>query len=172
MPLTVSFTAGQNPLYPNIVVISDTSTGTDSDVTQRRAYVLSAEGENLVPTGTTTDYTEWDIDDDTLSLNILTQDIAASVRIEWLDVGNDILYTDTEQFTFRKYTTNFLYYLVQLNSLTPNVIADLNYDQNVAVLWSLVRGAINAVEENDDIAAAQGNLNRATKMRLNEDKYF
>lgn len=172
MAFSQNFTAGQNPLYPNIVVVTDTSTDADAAITQRRVYVQDASGDYLVPTGTTTDYVEWIYSDVSISLNILTQDQAVSIKVDWLDVNNAILYTLTQQFCLPQYSKQFLYYLAQLQGLTPKIPADSNYDYNTAVLWTCVLGAMNAVEDYDDISASQNLLDRATYLRLNQAKFF
>ncbi len=172
MPLTPSITLGQNPLTPNIVVATDNSSGSDAAITQRRIYIQDANGNYLVPSGTVTQYTQWDYADVAISLDILTQDAAVSSTTQWLDVTNVVLYTFTEQFCLPQYGKQFLYYLVQLNGIVPSTPMDTNYDLDTAILWSLIRGAINAVEDYDDIAGAQNCLERATNMELKQALYF
>tara|TARA_R110000868_G_scaffold236848_1_gene490903 strand:- start:2645 stop:3163 length:519 start_codon:yes stop_codon:yes gene_type:complete len=172
MSFTPSFQVGQNSLYPNIVVVIDNSTGSDFAITQRRVYVQDSAGNYLVPEGTTTDYTQWNIGDASISLNILTEDMAVSVRVDWLDVSNTILYTLTQQFCLALYSKQFFYYLIQLQGLTPSIPADTNYNNSMALFWATVNGAINAVTLASDISASQNSLNRATFMRLNQSLFF
>lgn len=172
MSLNPNFTIGQNPLQPNIVVANDTSTGSDVAITQRRIFVQDTQNNYLVPAGTTTQYTQWAIGSGTISLNILTKDIAASITVQWLDINNTVLYTLTYQFCFPLFTKQFLYYLVQLQGLTPTIPIDTNYNANIAILWSNILGAMNAVTINSDIFASQAALNRAYTMIVNQSKYF
>lgn len=172
MPLTASFSMSQSALAPNIVVATDSSTGSDVAVTQRRIFVVDTESEYYVPSGTTTDYSQWAYADSTISLNILTTDIAASVTVQWLNSSNVVLYTVTQEYCFAEYNKQFFYYLVQQQGLVPGVVQDSNYYSNMATLWANIKGAEVAVETGDDIAASQNCLNRATEMRNNENYYF
>ncbi|MEN6463266.1 MAG: hypothetical protein ABFC94_18090 [Syntrophomonas sp.] len=172
MALSPNFTCAQNVLYPNIIIAADTSTGSDGAISQRRIYCQDREGNYLVPSGTTTTYTQWAYVDSSISLNILTQDMALSIRVDWLNSSNVVLYTLTQQFCFPLYNQQFLYELVQLQGLTPSIPQDTNYDANLAILWTSVRGAINAVEVGDDISASQASLDRGTFLRLNQNLYF
>lgn len=172
MSFIPSFQVGQNSLYPNIVVVIDDSSGSDAAITQRRVYVQDSAGNYLVPAGTNTEYTQWNIGDASISLNILTEDMAVSVTVQWLDLSNTVLYTLTQQFCLALYSKQFFYYLIQLQGLTPTIPADANYNSNMALFWATVNGAINAVTLASDIAASQNCLNRATAMRLQQNLYF
>mgnify|MGYP000396776706 CR=1 FL=1 len=48
MALSVNFTAQQTPGLPGTILFTDTSTGTDVAVTQRRVYIQTAAGNYLV----------------------------------------------------------------------------------------------------------------------------
>lgn len=172
MAISPAFSVAQNVLYPNIIIATDDSTGSDGAISKRRIYCQDSEGNYLVPSGITTDYSEWAYADASISLNILTEDKALSVRTDWLNSSNVVLYTLTQQFCFPLYNQQFLYELVQLQGLTPSIPQDTNYDANLAILWTSVRGAINAVEIGSDIAASQASLNRGTYLRLNQNLYF
>lgn len=172
MPFTQSFTVSQTPLNPSIIVITDTSTGTDALIVSRRVTIKDSEGNYIVPSGTTTNYVVWDIGTNPLSLNVLTQDTAANIKVEWLYAGNVVHYTLNSNYCFTQYNKQFLYYLIQLQSLNYNIIQDGNYWGNVGIFWTNIIGAINSVEIGNDIVAAQICLNRATYMASNQSKYF
>lgn len=174
MAIIPAILVGQNPLYPNIVVVSDVSTGSDGAITQRRVFVTDAQGNYLVPSGTTTNYTQWNISDSSISLNILTQDTAVNVLVQWLGASNNVLYTFTNQYPLSEYNKQFLYYLVEGQAFpsTPPITSDSNYDYNLAVLWTSVLGGINAISVNNDLAGSQNSMNRGTFLRLNQGLYF
>jgi len=172
MPFSQNFTVAQTSANPAFVIITDTSTGNDANIDSRRIYITDCNGNYIVPTGTTTNYIEWDLLDNPISLDILTQDTAANVRVDWLDSTNTVLYTLNNNYCFSEYNKQFLYYLIQLQSLTYNVIQDNNYWGNVGTLWVNIIGAINSVEIGDDIFASQTCLNRATFMAQNQANYF
>lgn len=172
MPLNPAFSIGQIPATPNIVVAIDESTGSDVLVTQRRIFIQDSQGNYLVPSGTTTNYTQWAIADASINLNILTEDEAVEATVQWLDVTNVVLYELANPFCLAEYSKNFFYYLVQLVGDEPSIPADTNYNSNSALFWARVEGAMNAVVNNSDIAGSQNCLNKATQMRLNQSLYF
>ncbi len=59
MPLIENFTATQYVATPNLLVLDDTSTGSDGAVTVRYVYLQKADGSYLVEEGTTTNYEVW-----------------------------------------------------------------------------------------------------------------
>lgn len=172
MALTPSFACAQSPITFNVVVVSDTSTGSDSNIASRRVYVETSTGTFLVNSGITTDYTPWSLSSATINLNILTQSTACTVTVEWVDSGGTVLYTSTSTFCFRYYLNAFGYYLTQLIAATPNIIQDTNFFNNYAKFWSLLKGAINAIDFASDVANSQEQLNMATYMQNNQNLYF
>lgn len=172
MALNASFSIAQTALLPNLVVAEDTSTGSDASVTQRRIFVQTATGAYLVPSGTTTDYTQWSIAEPSITLNILTTDQACTVTVQWLDVSGNVLYTSSNVFCFPEYNKQFMYYLVQLQGLKPNVVQDNNYFGNMCQFWINVEGALVAIEVGADVSASQNCLDRASYMRLNQSLFF
>lgn len=172
MPLTPNFSAGQNPLTPNIIVLTDTSSGSDGAITQRRVFVQDSYGNYLVETGNTANYTQWDIADSSISLNVLSHDLAGFVTVQWLDINDAVVETLTQSEAFAAFGKQFLYYLVQLQGLTPTIPSDNNYNSNVAILWTAILGGINAVVVNNDVSAAQNSFDRARYMQLNQNNFF
>jgi hypothetical protein len=170
MSFSPSFQVGQNPLYPSTIVAVDTSSGSDVLITSRRIYVQNSLGNYLVPNGTTTDYTVWNIGDSEISLDILTEDTACEIRVDWLASDNSVLYTSSDTFCFADYNKQFAYSLCQ--GLTPPITLDTNYSNNLAALWTSIKGAENAVTGNNDIAASQNILNQGTYLRLNANLFF
>ena len=170
MALSPSFTAGQNPNSPSTIVLTDTSTGTDVAVVGRRVYITDSAGNAVVPSGTTTSYVVWAIADTEISINCLTQDMALSIKVDWLDVSNTILYTLTQQFCFPAFNQQFAYSLCQ--GLVPPITLNTNYSSNLAALWTSIKGAINAVVENNDIQNSQNCLNQATYLQNNKNLFF
>lgn len=171
MPISPAILVSQSAITPANVTITDDSTGTDVNVTQRRVFVSDAEGNYLTGDGTV-NYTEWPIADISITLSILTQDTAADIKVEWLDVSNVVVVDYDNTYPLSKFNKNFFVYLVQLQGLSPKVYQDTNYSSNIAEFWSNIVGGVNAVEEGNNIAAAQNCFDRATYMRLHQSLYF
>lgn len=172
MPFSQNFTVAQTPANPAYIIITDTSIGSDAAIASRRIYIKNSDGGYIVPTGTTTNYIPWALANNPISLNILTQDTAANILVQWLDSGSNVLYELNNNYCFSEFNKQFLYYLIQLQSLTYNIIQDNNYWGNVGIFWVNIIGAINSVEIGDDIFASQVCLNRATFMAENQSNFF
>ena len=172
MAYVQSFTVSQTALNPALVIFTDTSTGTDGAITQRRITITDSQNNYIVVSGTTTNYNQWPLATNPISLNLLTTDLAVSIKVDWLSVTNVVLYTLTNQFCLSFFNKAFMYYLAQQESLTPNIVQDTNYYNNKAMFWTTIVSADNAVEIGDDIAASQNQLNVGTNMRLQESLYF
>lgn len=172
MALNPSFTAGQNPTSPSIVVVVDNSTGSDGSISQRRVFVQDSAGNYLVPSGTTTNYTQWSYADASIALNILQQDTAVSITVQWLDVSNTVLYTLTQQYCLDMFNKQFFYTLVQMQGVTPSIPQDSNYFSNMAIFWATLEGAENAIELASDLSASQNCLNRCTYMQQKQSLFF
>lgn len=172
MAFSPAFTIAQSALNPALVVATDTSTGSDVNITQRRIYVQQGNGTYLVPTGTSTDYTAWAYASSSISLNILTVDIGAAITVDWLDVSNVVLYSLPQEFPLSYFNKNFFYFLIQQQALSPGIIQDATYFSNLSAYWMNITGGIQAITIGADIAASQNCFDRATEMMQNPAKYF
>lgn len=176
MAYSQNFTVAQTSANPAYIIITDTSTPPNDyatyNIVSRRITIKDSNGDYIVPAGTTTNYIPWSLLDNPISLNVLTQDTAVNVMVEWLDSSSAVLYELNNNYCLTEYNKQFLYYLIQLQSLTFNVIQDNNYWGNVGMLWTNIIGAINSVEIADDIFSSQVCLNRATFMAQNQSTFF
>lgn len=174
MPLSVSFTISQSALNPGAVTANDTSTGTDVLVTQRRIFFQNSQGQYLTTSGTSSSsaYESWAYADASETWDLLDEDAALAITVQWLDVNNAVRYTLTQIYCLAEYNKQFFYYLVQQQAITPSILQDVNYAANMAAYWTNIIGAIQAVEIGADISASQNCLNRATDMMQNQTKYF
>lgn len=172
MPIVPAFTISQSALSPSNVTATDTSTGSDVAITQRRIFFQTATGSYLVTTGTTTDYNLWPYSDVSETFDVLPQDYATAITVQWLDVSNNVLYTLTQEYCLAENNKQFFYYLTQQQALTPSVLQDSTYFLNLATYWALIIGAINAAEIGADISNSQNCLNQATNMMNNQQLYF
>lgn len=172
MSFSPALTVSQSAATPNIIVLQDTSTGVDASITQRRIYITDNEGAYIVPSGTSTDYIVWPLATNPISLNVLTQDTAANIFVEWLDVSNTVLYDDDEDYPLIEYGKQFYFYLIQQLALNPSTYQDSNYASNLALFWTYIIGAINAINIGSSLSASQALMNKETDMQNNQSKYF
>lgn len=172
MAISPAFTISQSALTPGSVTATDTSTGTDAAISQRRIFFQTAYGTYLVVDGTLTTYEPWAYADASDTWDLLDEDSAVSVTVQWLNAADTVLYTLTQVYCLSEFNKQFFYYLQQQAALTPGIPQDTNYFSNMATYWMNITGAIQAVEIGADIAASQNCLNRATNMMNNQTKYF
>ena len=178
MAISPSFSVSQFSGTPNIITITDTSTGVDTVVTSRRIYLLQSNGTYLVPNGTTTNYILWPITNTTTrapltnSLNVLTQDTALSIRVDWLNSANTVLYTASNAFAFTAYNETFYYGLTESQVANPNLTASTNWYQTKLNLLVLIDSAKQSIAFASDIVSAQQSLNEATYISTNQAYFF
>jgi len=172
MPLSPNFTASQNSGTPNLIFLTDTSTGSDGTITKRRIYLLQSDGTYLVPAGTATNYIEWALVDTTTSLNVLIQDTALSITVQWLTSVNVVVATKTTSFAFTAYNETFYYGLTESQVANANLTASTNWYQTKMILRVELDSAYQAISFASDIFSAQAALNRATFISTNQSYFF
>lgn len=172
MALTPSFSVSQNSGSPNLINLTDTSAGSDVLVTKRRIFLLQADGTYLVPLGTTTDYIDWALASTSISLDVLTQDTALEITVQWLNVSNVVLYTVTTAFSFSAYGETFYYGLTQQQSANPEIIASLNFYQAKMMVRVELDSAAQAINFASDIQGAQQCFDRLQVIINNQNFFF
>jgi hypothetical protein len=172
MPLVPNFTASQFSGTPSVITLNDTSTGSDVTIASRRVYLLQANGTFLVPAGTTTDYVVWDLVDTSIDLDVLSQDSALSITVQWMSSTNTIVTSKTISFAFTAYNETFYYGLTESQVANSNLSASTNWYQTKLVLRVEIDSADQAITFASDIYSAQAALNRATYISTNQALFF
>ena len=175
MPLTPSFSTSQTVGNPSVIVVTDTSTGSDPLVTSRRVYLEDYEGNYVVPAGVTTSYVPWPLSSPSISIDCLTEDAALQVTVQWLNVANTILYTSSSLEGFTLYNETFYYSLTQAQSMISNpgfIIQDKNYFNNKMNLRLYIDSGNQAISLGNDIVSAQICYDAATYLVSNQQNYF
>ena len=172
MPLVPNFTASQYSGTPSVITLTDTSTGSDVTIAKRRVYLLQANGTFLVPAGNTTDYIQWDLVDTSVSIDVLSQDSALSITVQWLSSTNTVVTAKTISFAFTAYNETFYYGLTESQVANSNLTASTNWYQTKLVLRVEIDSADQAITFASDIYSAQAALNRATFISTNQSFFF
>ena len=172
MPLVPNFTASQYSGTPSVITLTDTSTGSDVTITSRRVYLLQANGTFLVPAGNTTDYILWDLVDASISIDVLSQDSALSITVQWMKAGNTVVTSKTISFAFTAYNETFYYGLTESQVANANLTASTNWYQTKLILRVEIDSADQAITFASDIYSAQAALNRATFISTNQAYFF
>lgn len=165
MSFSAAFTTTQILGAPSEVVITDTSTGSDSNIVDRRIYLQKADGTYLVPTGTTTDYINWSTGTSTKTIECLDKDYALNVTVTWNNVSGTALYTEPSLEGLTLYNETFDYGLTQQLSGNPLLFNDNNFFTHKSDLRTYIDSGNQAILEASDIFGAQVCYNEATKLR-------
>ena len=157
---------------PSVVRLTDTSTGSDGSVTQRRVYLAKADGTFLVPSGTSTDYIQWAYADSTIDIDVLDKDYGLLITVEWLNVSNAVVDATSLIRGLTSFNEDFDYQLTQMLSGNPLLINDANFFQSKSDLRTDIDSGDKAITRADDIFGAQQCYDRATNIRLKSQYYF
>lgn len=172
MAFVPDFVAIQPFGSPNLIEITDLSTGSDSRIVTRRIYIKKADGSYLA------DGIEWDYPEMAISLDVLTKDTACEITVEWLDdypvpgVDPLVLYDKIILYGFTEYSEMFDYQLTQMLTANPLLINDNDYFPNKMNLRVSIDSGNQAIIYAQDLYAAQQCYDRATNLRLNSQYYF
>lgn len=161
MPLVENFTATQYVATPNLLVLDDTSTGSDGGITVRYVYLQKADGTYLVESGTTTNYEVWTLaSGNTISLNVLDKDYALTITVEWRS-NSAVLYNKTVSYCFSTYAKIYNVKLSKAQVSSPSLLDRDNWLSTKCNLNTYIDAADDAVALGAGISIAQLSLNKA-----------
>lgn len=172
MPLVENFTASQVLGFPSQILFTDTSTGSDVAVTSRRITLVDSNGDENVEEGTTTTYEVWPYASSTITLDLLSQDKAFYITVQWLNSSNVVLYTKTTLTVFRLYAITYYIYLIKTQSSNIKLREFGNFYKNEIRLLCSLQEAYDAVFYAGDILSAQAACNRAKELIDNPSYFF
>lgn len=175
MPFVGSFTVTPEATDPTSFVLTDTSTGSDTNLTDRNVYLYMADGDLLLPANSTTNYIDWPISGgSTLAINgLLTQDYSLNILVNWISSNPEMggVYTSTVLYTFTGNTTLFINGLIQDVAANSNLENSYNFMGNLAKMYVYLQNALNATTYMQQFSA-QAALNQALNLIQNSSLYF
>lgn len=168
-----AFTITQVAGSPANVVITSVTAGTDAAVTQRRVWVYDKDGNYIVPTGVSTQYNQWALATNPLTLDILEKDMALKFYVQWLDVNDVVLYDSTQSAVgLTLFAEQFDYEKTQLIAANSKLTQDNNYMSNKYLLRTYIDSGNQAISLASDLVNAQLCYDEATNLRVNAQYYF
>lgn len=171
MALTQSFTAVQPYGNPSNITFTDTSTGSDVNVISRKIYVKKADGSYIVEEGNPNNYITWAIADAAITLELLTEDVATEITIQWVKISS-VGYSQVQKISFTQFNEIFDYGLTQMLAANPLLINDNDFFPHKANLRISIDSGNQAMILAGDLYAAQQCYDRATALRLSSQYYF
>lgn len=173
MSFTPSFAYSQTLGYPGNINFTDTSTGSDSNITGRRIYIQIAGGTFLVPNGIDTQYNEWPLANTSITLiNVLSKDYATITTVQWIDVDGNVLYDSQQLIGFTLFNEQFSYQLSQQLTGNPLNVNDNNFFETRSELRDCIDSGNQAINFFSDLYNAQQCYDRGTEIRINSVYYF
>ncbi len=172
MPFVQNFETSQTVGVPEGINLEDTSTGIDADIFERKVYFQISDGSYLVEDGTTTDYEIWPYADTTITFDVLDEDEAINIRVDWVNSIGTVLYTKTILTGFTLFNETFDYGLTQQLAGNPILINDNNFFFSKMSLRVYIDSGNNALSLGSDITSAQICYSKATALRLSSPYSF
>lgn len=166
-----SVTLGPTPLG---FILTDTSSGSDPNLTDRRVTLYLSDGTTLVPLNNGTPYIDWPIGNGPLTISLLTKDYSININVQWISsapLSSPSTYTLSQLYTFTGNLQQFDYGLTQMMAANKLLAQDGNFLNNKELLQLYIENAINATLYNDQFNA-QDNLNAAYELQLNQNVNF
>lgn len=167
MPLVQSFTVAPTS-NPAALLFTDTSTGSDVAVVDRKILLFNSSGNLIVPA------IDWPIANASITVTPLTADIALNITVDWNNSGGTALYTKSQLFAATQYAEQFYYSLTQQQSATTNlnILNDFPYFENKSKLRTLIDSAVQAISVGADIFSAQFCISIYQQLLNNPNLYF
>lgn len=150
--------------------LQDTSVGADPTITSRTVNFRTFDNQLFAASPYT-----WNIDDPSISFEILNKDYALNITVDWNaptpDPSN--VYTKTELVEFDYYDLIFLGQLIaERMARYPSIVNDTNFMNNWFELYAYIACARISTGLMNDIVKTQISLDLATYRRLNQNLYF
>lgn len=156
-------------------ILTDTSTGSDGGLTDRRIYLYLSDGSTLVPVGSATTYIDWPIANGPITISLLDKDYALNIDVEWIS-SSPLSPPSTYSLTILKaFTSNSEAFLAMLTTMlaTNRLLLDNNnFFYNKMKVRGLVDDATFSADNMNNIDLAQDSLNEVYKFILNQSTYF
>lgn len=169
MAFNASFTVA-SLITPGSAVINDTSTGSDSNLTDRRIYLYMADGNLL-----TGNYIDFPLSaGSSITLDVLNVDYSLQIVVQWLSsspLPSPSTYSASGLFLFRGYSLQFLDQQIGSIQSNPAILQDTNFYNSLGKLQTDIDCAIQAASTGQQ-ASSQAALNRIQYLIDNQNKFF
>lgn len=172
MSFVPSFTATQTLGNPSIIDFTDTSSGSDVAIDSRRISLQTAYGTYLNVEGDTSQYIAWALADTEVSEDVLDKDWGLYAKVDWLDVGGDVLYTLTQLTGFTSFNEDFAYRCCQMISSNSRNTTDNNFLDNLLTVRIAIDSGNQAIVRYEDITTAQICYDEATAISSQAQYYL
>jgi hypothetical protein len=151
------------------VDIVDTSTGSDANLTGRTVTFYKADGTVFLTT------TSWAIGDSSITIALLDKDYALNVVVDWTSsspLASPSTYVYAQLFASVAFLLEELSAMTRLQASNPIIMKDSQFYEKKNELLVEIKGAEYGISEMQDIAAAQGCIDRAQFLITNKNLFY
>lgn len=175
MAFAGAFTAVQQaPNCNSNLLFTDTSVGSDTNITDRQIRAYNAAGNIVLPAGNTLGYIDWPVLLATpLTVNLLPNDMALIITVTWISsapIGGST-YVATILYGFTGYSDAFIYQLIENLSANPALRNDANWNYYFSRGQNDIDSVVRSIT-NLSIVNAQENLDDMQYIISNASKFF
>lgn len=168
MPLIPSVSVGNNASTPSTFVVTDTSSGSDVAITTRNIFIYL--DDNTLFTGAAIPFPL--SAGSSISLAILTEDLAYSVLMTWNDSGGGVVEQSSVIGVFTGFLEWFYYSLTQHIAAQANVLNDTNFLTQYSNLRNFIDSANQSILIGQSIYNAQSMLLLGQALETNQNLIF
>lgn len=162
---------------PSSFSLTDTSVGSDTNLTGRQVFLYNSTSGTLNYPDATTPYISWPISEgigDVLQITgLLTQDYSLNILVSWIssDPISGSTYTKYVLYTFTGNSNQFINQMVQELAANPAYLDSYNFMGSLGNVQTNLDSALNAQEYNQQYSA-QFALNRIQFYITNQQLFF
>ena len=155
MSFIPNFSPSQNIVSPSILILTDSSTGSDAGITDRFVTIQTYDGTYLNPIGNSGNSIEWTLSSgNTIDIDCMDKDYAILITVNWFG-GSTVLYTKQILAVFTAYARTFRVKLLKALESNPNQIDSVNFFNVFSGITCYIDGADESVSLMNDITLSQ-----------------
>lgn len=148
-----------------VVILADTSTGSDGALTGRRIRIYTIDGNLFVAE------IPWAIADASISLTILDKDYALNFVVDW-DTNVSAAYSHDGIFGFTRFGRFEYGQLIRLQSSKPNIKNDPDFYNYMLQMNIEIENTVFAIDEMEDQYASQKCIERYQELITKKSIFY
>jgi hypothetical protein len=152
-----------------VMTLTDTSTGSDAELTGREIRIYKADGELFVAA------IDWAIGDTSVNLAIMDKDYAFNIRVNWLSdspLASPSTYEDEQIFAFTRFGEYEYGSITRLQTSEPQNMSDKSFFDAKNRFRSLLDSAKHAIDFMEDLYAAQRMIELYQYLITNKNLFY
>jgi hypothetical protein len=157
-------------ITPGSFILNDTTTGSDSNLTDRKISLYQADGTLLGGVPIDFPYTMGN----SITLNVLNIDYCLLIAVQWISsspLPPPSSYSASGLYNFLGNSYYFLNNLIGAIQSNPNILNDVGFDTNLSKLQTDIDCSSQASSTGQQ-ASAQAALSRIQSLIVNQNYFF